>query len=118
MKPAARWPSAAFFSTNGELKVRCDQHAASLTKQLLTFSRRQLIQPRATDLSTVLRESQLMVERVIGEDVRLVTTLDPEGAKVMADPDQIRRVIMNLAEGYQIRSCNTSRSEDPGGNFP
>jgi len=72
-------------------------HAASLTKQLLTFSRRQLTQPRPTDLGAVVRESQLILERVIGEDVRLVTRLDPQSPRVMADPDQIRQVIMNLA---------------------
>jgi PAS domain S-box-containing protein len=72
-------------------------HAASLTKQLLTFSRRQLTQPRATDLGAIVRESQLILERVIGEDIRLVTTLDPQCPRVMADPDQIRQVIMNLA---------------------
>src|SRR5262249_17432001 len=44
-------------------------HAASLTKQLLTFSRRQHIQPRPTDLGAVVRESQLILERVIGEDI-------------------------------------------------
>ena len=72
-------------------------HAASLTKQLLTFSRRQAIRPRPTDIGAVVRESQRMLERVIGEDVRLVTTLDPDSPAVMADPDQIRQVIMNLA---------------------
>ncbi len=72
-------------------------HAAGLTKQLLTFSRRQLTLPRATDLGAVVRESQLILERVIGEDILLVTTLDPQAPRVMADPDQIRQVIMNLA---------------------
>jgi two-component system cell cycle sensor histidine kinase/response regulator CckA len=72
-------------------------HAASLTKQLLTFSRRQAIRPRPTDIGAVVAESQRMLQRVIGEDVRLVTTLDPESPRVMADPDQIRQVIMNLA---------------------
>jgi two-component system, cell cycle sensor histidine kinase and response regulator CckA len=72
-------------------------HAASLTKQLLTFSRRQLTQPRPTDLGAVVRESQLILERVIGEDIRLVTRLDPQSPRAMADPDQIRQVIMNLA---------------------
>ena len=72
-------------------------HAASLTKQLLTFSRRQLTQPRPTDLGAVVLDLQLILERVIGEDIRLVTTLDPQRPRMMADPDQIRQVIMNLA---------------------
>src|SRR3954453_3630954 len=72
-------------------------HAASLTKQLLTFGRRQSIRPRPTDIGAVVRDSQRMLERVIGEDVRLITTLDAKNPRVMADPDQIRQVIMNLA---------------------
>jgi PAS domain S-box-containing protein len=72
-------------------------HAASLTQQLLTFSRRQPIRTRPTDIGAVVRESQRMLERVIGEDVRLVTTLDAYSPRVMADPDHIRQVIMNLA---------------------
>jgi two-component system cell cycle sensor histidine kinase/response regulator CckA len=72
-------------------------HAANLTKQLLTFSRRQMIQPRPTELGAIVRDSQRMLERVIGEDIRLVIRLHSEDSRVMADPDQIRQVVMNLA---------------------
>src|SRR5262249_35578543 len=72
-------------------------HSAGLTNQLLTSSLRHHLQPRPTDLGAVVRESQLILERVIGEDIRLITTLDPQCPRVMADPDQIRQVIMNLA---------------------
>jgi PAS domain S-box-containing protein len=72
-------------------------HAASLTKQLLTFSRRQIIQPRPTDLGAVVQESHRILERVLGEDIRLVIHLDQENPRVMADPDQMRQILMNLA---------------------
>jgi PAS domain S-box-containing protein len=72
-------------------------HAAGLTGQLLTFSRKQVIAPRPTDLGAVVRDSERMLKRVIGEDIRLVTTLDTGDPRVMADPDQMRQVIMNLA---------------------
>jgi two-component system, cell cycle sensor histidine kinase and response regulator CckA len=72
-------------------------HAAGLTGQLLTFSRKQVVAPRPTDLGAVVRDSERMLERVIGEDVRLVTKLDPTAPRVMADPDHMRQVIMNLA---------------------
>jgi PAS domain S-box-containing protein len=72
-------------------------HAAGLTGQLLTFSRKQVIAPRPTDLGAVVRDSERMLKRVIGEDIRLMTTLDAADPRVMADPDQMRQVIMNLA---------------------
>jgi PAS domain S-box-containing protein len=72
-------------------------HAAGLTKQLLAFSRRQPVRPRPTDVAALVRESQHMLERLLGEDVRLVTALDAERPRVMADPDQLRQVIVNLA---------------------
>ena len=72
-------------------------HAAGLTGQLLTFSRKQVVAPRPTDLGAVVRDSERMLERVIGEDVRLVTKLDPTAPRVMADPDHMRQVVMNLA---------------------
>ena len=72
-------------------------HAAGLTRQLLTFSRKQVIAPRPADLGAVVRDSERMLERVIGEDIELVTKLDPSDPRVMADPDQMRQVVMNLA---------------------
>jgi PAS domain S-box-containing protein len=71
--------------------------AASLTKQLLTFSRKQVIEPRALDLNATIRESAPMLRRLIGEDVALETHLDASLGLVMTDPDQIHQVIMNLA---------------------
>ena len=71
--------------------------AASLTGQLLAFSRRQVLQPRALDLNAVVSDMDMMLRRLIGEDIDLVALLDPELGAVQADPTQIEQVIMNLA---------------------
>ena len=71
-------------------------HAAALTRQLLAFSRKQVIQPRAVDLNNKVRASAPMLQRLIGENIVLETSLDDSLGAVMADPDQIQQVIMNL----------------------
>jgi PAS domain S-box-containing protein len=71
--------------------------AASLTGQLLAFSRRQVLQPRPLDLNAVVSDMDMMLRRLIGEDVELVTMLDPDVSPVQADPTQIEQVIVNLA---------------------
>jgi signal transduction histidine kinase len=71
--------------------------AASLTGQLLAFSRRQVLQPRALDLNAVVSDMDMMLRRLIGEDVELVTLLDPNVSPVQADPTQVEQVIVNLA---------------------
>src|SRR5208282_4153154 len=73
------------------------ERAASLTKQLLAFSRKQIIEPRVLDLNGTIRESAPMLQRLIGEDIALETHLEDSLGQVMADPDQIHQVIMNLA---------------------
>jgi PAS domain S-box-containing protein len=73
------------------------ERAASLTKQLLAFSRKQVIEPKALDLNAVIRESTVMLRRLIGDDIVLETHLDGSLGQVIADPDQIHQVIMNLA---------------------
>ncbi len=72
------------------------QRAAGLTQQLLAFSRKQVLQPVALDLNCVVRESERMLRRVIGEDVNLETRLAPDLGAVMADPGQIQQALMNL----------------------
>jgi two-component system, cell cycle sensor histidine kinase and response regulator CckA len=70
--------------------------AAGLTRQLLAFSRRQVLVPRVIELNAVVSDTLQMLERVIGEDVELVTSLDPALRRVIADPTQISQVILNL----------------------
>jgi signal transduction histidine kinase/ActR/RegA family two-component response regulator len=71
--------------------------AAGLTGQLLAFSRRQVLNPRVLDLNATVVDMDMMLRRVIGEDVELLTMLDPELAPVRADPTQLEQVILNLA---------------------
>jgi two-component system cell cycle sensor histidine kinase/response regulator CckA len=71
--------------------------AASLTRQLLAFSRKQILQPRILDLNSVVAEMGRMLRRLIGEDIELRTVLRQDLGKIKADPGQIEQVIMNLA---------------------
>ncbi len=70
--------------------------AAGLTQQLLAFSRRQVLEPRVLDLNAVISGMERMLRRVIGEDVELMTALDPELWRAKADPGQIEQAILNL----------------------
>ena len=76
--------------------VDAGKRAASLNRQLLTFSRRQVVEPRVLDINAVVVEAERMLRRLIGEDVRLVTALDPAVTLVKADAGQIGQVILNL----------------------
>jgi PAS domain S-box-containing protein len=71
--------------------------AATLTSQLLAFSRRQILQPKILDLNSVVADLSKMLRRLIGEDIDLVLALEPNLGQVKADPSQIQQVIMNLA---------------------
>jgi signal transduction histidine kinase/integral membrane sensor domain MASE1 len=73
------------------------ERAATLTRQLLAFSRKQVLQPRVVDLNTIARDMERMLHRVIGEHIRLVTAFEPDLWPVRADPTQIEQVLMNLA---------------------
>jgi CheY-like chemotaxis protein len=76
---------------------QASQRAATLTRQLLAFSRKQILQPRVLDLNAVVSEMEKMLTRLIGEDVELQIALSPTLWRVKADPGQIEQVIMNLA---------------------
>jgi PAS domain S-box-containing protein len=71
--------------------------ATSLTRQLLAFSRKQMLDPKIVDLNGVVAENVKMLTRVIGEDIDLVMVPGPDIGAVKADPGQIEQVIMNLA---------------------
>src|SRR5258708_24058394 len=71
--------------------------AASLTRQLLAFSRKQLLAPEVLNLSELVANLEKMLRRLIGEDIVLVTDLAPHLWLVKADPGQIEQVILNLA---------------------
>jgi PAS domain S-box-containing protein len=73
------------------------QRATSLTRQLLAFSRKQMLAPKVLDLNEVVAENLKMLTRMIGEDIDLVMVPGPAIGVVRADPGQIDQVIMNLA---------------------
>jgi PAS domain S-box-containing protein len=71
--------------------------AADLTRQLLAFSRQQMLQPRVLDLKDVVERTQALLHRVIGENIELEISLEPSLGRVKADPGQIEQVLLNLA---------------------
>jgi two-component system cell cycle sensor histidine kinase/response regulator CckA len=76
---------------------KAGQRAASLTKQLLAFSRQQVLTPAILDLNAVASDMERMLQRLLGEDIAVSLALDPELGSVKADQSQIEQVIMNLA---------------------
>jgi len=72
------------------------QRAAGLTRQLLAFSRRQVLRPRTVDVALVVSDLEKMLVRLIGEDIELTALTEPN-CNVRADPSQLEQVIMNLA---------------------
>ncbi len=80
------------------LEIRnAGERATSLVRQLLAFSRKQMAQPRVLDLNAVVAGVSTMLRRLIGENVELVTNLDPALPPVKADPGQVEQIVMNLA---------------------
>jgi CheY-like chemotaxis protein len=76
---------------------KAGQRAASLTRQLLAFSRKQLLQPKIINLNNIVLNMHKMLRRLIGEDIEVVSLLDPRLGQIKADPGQIEQVIVNLA---------------------
>ena len=79
-----------------EIKGAGDR-AAALTGQLLAFSRKQVLQPTIVELNSIVANTDKMLRRLIGEDIKLTTSLQPDLGRVKVDPGQIEQVIMNLA---------------------
>jgi nitrogen-specific signal transduction histidine kinase len=73
------------------------QGAAGLTRQLLAFSRQQVLEPKVLDLKATVAGTEKLLKRLIGEDIQLTTSLAPDLGAVKADPGQLEQVIMNLA---------------------
>ncbi len=90
MKPEGKTPTYVM-----QIKKATDR-AVALTRQLLTFSRRQILQPKVLDINKNIQDLSIMLQRLIGENIELITDLDNEIWPIKADPHQIEQVIMNL----------------------
>ncbi len=75
---------------------KATERAVSLTRQLLTFSRRQVVQPKIIDINQTIKELSKMLNRLIGEHIELITNLNPKIWHIKVDPNQIEQVILNL----------------------
>ena len=76
---------------------RAGERAATMTNQLLAFSRKQILQPKVLDLNKVVTDTEKLLERLIAEDIELVSILDPHLDAIEVDPSQLEQVIVNLA---------------------
>ncbi|HGY54083.1 MAG TPA: response regulator [Caldithrix abyssi] len=75
---------------------KAGERAAALVRQLLAFSRRQILQPKVIDVNLLIRDMEKMLNRLIRENIELWFRLDPDLGNIYADPGQIEQVIMNL----------------------
>jgi PAS domain S-box-containing protein len=99
---------------------KAGERSVDLTKQLLAFSRRQILQPKLIDLNAVISDMSQLLKRLIGEDIQLTIDLHKNSCCVMADPGQVSQVIMNLVvnsrdampEGGKLRIETTSTYVD------
>ncbi len=82
---------------NAEQIKKAGQRAASLTRQLLAFSRQQVLEPTIMGLNTIVVDAEKMLRRLIGEHIELRVVLDPDLGRVKADQGQMGQIILNLA---------------------
>ncbi|HEV2842085.1 MAG TPA: ATP-binding protein [Chthoniobacterales bacterium] len=75
---------------------KAGEQAAALTRQLLAFSRKQLLEPRVLDLNVLVRDMEKLLQRVIGESIHIMIDPVAQGARVRADPSQLEQVLLNL----------------------
>ena len=75
---------------------KASERAASLTQQLLAFSRKQILKPKILNINTLVTDIKKMLHRLIGEDIHLISKLDSKLGVIKADPGQVEQVIMNL----------------------
>jgi len=91
--------------------------AASLTKQLLAFSRQQVLEPKIVDVNTIVQDTQKMLRRLIGEDIELITQLDMNLGRVKVDQGQLEQAIINMAVNARDAMPNGGQLRIQTGNF-
>jgi signal transduction histidine kinase len=87
---------AGALKEHAQLIRKAGEQAAALTRQLLAFSRKQLLEPRVLDLNVLVHEMERLLQRVIGESIHIVIDPIRSGARVRADPSQLEQVLLNL----------------------
>ena len=92
--------------------------AAGLTAQLLAFSRRQISQPRIVDLNSVVSSSMRLLRRLIGEDIEIISRLDPDLGRIKADPVHIDQLILNIAVNARDAMTNGGKLTIETANTP
>jgi len=90
-------PSDDALREDAEAIQQAGIRAAGLTRQLLAFSRKQILKPTILDLNVVVEDTQKLLARLLGEDIQIVTELAPAVVSVVADASQLSQVLMNLA---------------------
>jgi signal transduction histidine kinase len=93
---STRVTSNTLAKQNADLIRKAGEQAAALTRQLLAFSRKQILQPKVIDLNALVVEMEKLLRRVIGERFDLQSHPDAEIGRVKADPSQIEQVVLNL----------------------
>jgi PAS domain S-box-containing protein len=117
-------PEGSASAQQAEMVIASAQRAAELTRQLLAYSRRQVMKPRAFDLNETVAGMQRLLVRLIGEDIELATELTATHP-VFSDPGQIEQVILNLAinardampRGGRLRLATRDATLGPGGDI-
>ena len=108
--------------------LRAGERAADLTRQLLSFSRRQILEPKVLNINVQVRSVEKMLKRLIGEHIELVTRLSDDIGFIKIDPGQIEQIIMNLVVNARdasetggeiaIETCNCDLDETFSGQHP
>jgi len=91
-----RFPSDHPATQDAEEVLGAAERAASLTRQLLIFSRQQVLEPRVLDLNSIVTDLDRMLRRLIGADIDLLTVPAPDLGRIKADPGQVEQVLVNL----------------------
>jgi CheY-like chemotaxis protein len=90
-------PDDQLLRESAEQVLNAAERAAELTRNLLTFSRKQVINPKPVHVDTLISNTGRLIQRIIGEDIRFIHTVSGKGLSIKADPGQIEQVLMNLA---------------------